>query len=71
MLMIHNLLLRKGIFSIWKEMSDKKEPDYLKLIKQLEIRPEDFLMLGNSMKSDIYPLRLRIFHWSWYYYPVV
>ena len=37
-------------------MSDKKESDYLKLLKHLEIRPEDFLMVGNSMKSDIYPV---------------
>ena len=37
-------------------MSDKKESDYLKLLKHLEIRPEDFLMVGNSMKSDIYPI---------------
>jgi putative hydrolase of the HAD superfamily len=37
-------------------MSDKKEPDYLKLLKHLEIRPEEFLMVGNSMKSDIYPV---------------
>jgi len=37
-------------------MSDKKESDYLKLLKHLDIRPEDFLMVGNSMKSDIYPV---------------
>jgi putative hydrolase of the HAD superfamily len=37
-------------------MSDKKDSDYLKLLKHLEIRPEDFLMIGNSMKSDIYPV---------------
>jgi putative hydrolase of the HAD superfamily len=37
-------------------MSDKKESDYIKLLKHLEIRPEDFLMIGNSMKSDIYPV---------------
>jgi putative hydrolase of the HAD superfamily len=37
-------------------MSDKKESDYLKLLKHLEIRPEDFLMVGNSLKSDIHPV---------------
>ena len=37
-------------------MSDKKESDYRKLLRHLEIRPEDFLMIGNSMKSDIYPV---------------
>ncbi len=37
-------------------MSNKNESDYLKLLKHLEIRSEDFLMVGNSMKSDIYPV---------------
>lgn len=37
-------------------MSDKKESDYGKLIKHLDIRPEQFLMVGNSLKSDILPV---------------
>lgn len=37
-------------------MSDKKEKDYLKLIKHLDIKPEEFLMIGNSLKSDILPV---------------
>src|SRR5664279_6053014 len=37
-------------------MSDKKESDYRKLIKHLDIRPERFLMVGNSLKSDILPV---------------
>jgi putative hydrolase of the HAD superfamily len=37
-------------------MSDKQEADYLKLIKHLDIKPESFLMLGNSLKSDILPV---------------
>jgi putative hydrolase of the HAD superfamily len=37
-------------------MSNKKESDYLKLLKHLEIKPEDFLMVGNSIKSDIHPV---------------
>lgn len=37
-------------------MSDKKEADYRKLIKHLDIRPEQFLMLGNSLKSDVLPV---------------
>jgi putative hydrolase of the HAD superfamily len=36
-------------------MSDKKESDYQKLLKHLDCRPEHFLMLGNSIKSDILP----------------
>ena len=37
-------------------MSDKREADYLKLIKHLDIRPEEFLMIGNSIKSDVLPV---------------
>ena len=37
-------------------MSEKGEPDYIKLIKHLDIKPEEFLMLGNSLKSDIMPV---------------
>ena len=37
-------------------MSDKKEEDYRKLFKRLNCRPEHFLMVGNSYKSDILPV---------------
>lgn len=37
-------------------ISDKKEKDYLKLIKHLDINPSEFLMIGNSLKSDVLPL---------------
>ena len=37
-------------------MSDKKEKDYIKLINHLDIHPSEFLMIGNSLKSDILPL---------------
>lgn len=37
-------------------MSDKQESDYKKLIKHLDIKPEQFLMLGNSLKSDVLPV---------------
>jgi len=37
-------------------MSDKKVSDYQKLLKHLECKPENFLMLGNSIKSDILPV---------------
>ena len=37
-------------------MSDKKTSDYQKLLKHLDCRPENFLMLGNSIKSDILPV---------------
>ncbi len=37
-------------------MSDKQEADYTKLIKHLDITPAEFIMLGNSLKSDILPV---------------
>ncbi len=37
-------------------MSEKQETDYNKLIKHLDINPGHFLMLGNSLKSDIMPV---------------
>lgn len=37
-------------------MSEKKEADYEKLIRHLDIRPLELLMVGNSLKSDILPV---------------
>jgi len=37
-------------------MTDKKPGNYLKLLSHLEIRPEEFLMVGNSLRSDILPV---------------
>ncbi|MFZ4547452.1 MAG: HAD family hydrolase [Bacteroidales bacterium] len=37
-------------------MSDKKVSDYQKLLKHIDCPPENFLMLGNSIKSDIMPV---------------
>jgi putative hydrolase of the HAD superfamily len=37
-------------------MSEKAEPDYRKLLKHLDIQPHEFLMIGNSLKSDILPV---------------
>lgn len=37
-------------------MSDKQEADYLKLIKHLDIAPSEFLMIGNSLRSDAMPV---------------
>jgi putative hydrolase of the HAD superfamily len=37
-------------------MSDKKESDYKKLIKHLDIDSSEFLMIGNSLKSDVLPV---------------
>lgn len=37
-------------------LSDKKEDNYSRLLKHLDIKPSAFLMIGNSLKSDILPL---------------
>jgi putative hydrolase of the HAD superfamily len=37
-------------------MSEKKEEDYRRLIKRLDIQPDEFVMIGNSIKSDVIPV---------------
>lgn len=37
-------------------LSDKKEGNYSKLLNHLDVNPNEFLMIGNSLKSDILPL---------------
>lgn len=37
-------------------LSDKKEANYSQLLNHLDIKPSEFLMVGNSLKSDILPL---------------
>jgi putative hydrolase of the HAD superfamily len=37
-------------------MSDKKKKDFQKLLKHLDCQPENFLMVGNSLKSDVLPV---------------
>ena len=37
-------------------MSDKTELDYQKMLGRLDCQPEDFLMIGNSLKSDVLPI---------------
>ncbi len=52
-------LLKSGLekyFHHIEVMSDKKVENYVKLLKHLECKPEDFLMIGNSLKSDIIPV---------------
>jgi putative hydrolase of the HAD superfamily len=49
---------RSGISSFFHHtevMSDKKEPHYVQLLHHLDIEAREFLMIGNSMKSDIIP----------------
>ena len=37
-------------------LSEKKEDNYLKLLNHLDISPSQFLMIGNSLKSDVLPI---------------
>ena len=37
-------------------MSDKQVSNYKKLLARLDIQPNEFLMVGNSIKSDILPV---------------
>ena len=37
-------------------LSDKKEANYSNLLNHLDINPSEFLMIGNSLKSDVLPL---------------
>ena len=37
-------------------VSDKQEEDYVKLLRRINIAPENFMMVGNSLKSDVLPI---------------
>ena len=37
-------------------LSDKTELDYTKMLARLECNPEHFVMIGNSLKSDVLPI---------------
>jgi putative hydrolase of the HAD superfamily len=37
-------------------MSEKDDANYLKLIRHLDIKPEELMMVGNSLKSDVLPV---------------
>lgn len=45
-----------GYFHHIEIMSDKHENNYQKLLDHLDIQPSEFLMVGNSIKSDILPV---------------
>ncbi len=44
-------------------MSDKREENYDKLLKRLAVKPEEFMMVGNSLKSDVLPV-LKLGAWG-------
>ena len=37
-------------------MADKQVLNYQKLLQRLEVAPENFMMIGNSLKSDVIPV---------------
>ena len=37
-------------------LSDKKEENYINLLEHLEVPVNEFLMIGNSLKSDVLPI---------------
>ena len=45
-----------GFFSKVYVMSNKKEENYQTIIDDLEINPDNLLMIGNSIKSDVLPV---------------
>ena len=55
----HRKLHKSGLghyFHHIEIMTEKSQDDYQKLIKRLDIKPEEFVMVGNSLKSDILPV---------------
>jgi putative hydrolase of the HAD superfamily len=55
----HRKLTKSGLghyFHHIEVMSDKQEIDYQKLVKRLDISADEFLMVGNSLKSDVLPV---------------
>ncbi len=52
-------LIKSGLLSFFHHteiMSDKQPNDYAKLIRHLDILPDEFMMIGNSLKSDVIPV---------------
>lgn len=52
-------LKRSGLSSFFHHveiMSEKGDDDYLSIIKKLKVKPDEFVMVGNSLKSDILPV---------------
>ena len=61
-------LIKSGLESYFHHievMSDKTPTQYRKLINHLDISPPEFLMVGNSPKSDILPV-LEVGGWGYH-----
>ncbi|HEX8426872.1 HAD family hydrolase [Hymenobacter sp.] len=52
-------LARSGLgdyFDYVEIVSEKNESSYQRILSRYQVRPEDFVMIGNSLKSDILPV---------------
>ena len=52
-------LERSGLAELFHHVevvSDKTPADYARVLRHLDLAPEDFLMIGNSLRSDVLPL---------------
>lgn len=52
-------LIKSGLAEYFHHIeivSDKTEPEYAKLVRHLDIEANQFLMIGNSLRSDILPV---------------
>ena len=52
-------LIKSGLIDYFHHVeivSDKKETQYKKLVRHLDINADEFLMIGNSLKSDVIPV---------------
>ncbi len=54
-----NKIYRSGLIKYLRHievMSEKDKKSYARLLKELDVKPQEFLMVGNSVKSDILPV---------------
>ena len=54
-----NKLEKSGLSTYFHHIeivSEKRASDYQKLIRHLDIQPYEFMMIGNSLKSDVLPV---------------
>lgn len=52
-------LARSGLADLFQHLevvSEKNEPTYAKLLEKYHVKPENFLMVGNSLRSDVLPV---------------
>lgn len=55
----HRKLHKSGLGSYFHHievMTDKEEVDYEKLLNRLDIKASEFIMIGNSLRSDVLPV---------------